>query len=57
MPHPSIAVVHETTITASFANCLSVRKLVMDNNIRAMRWYHDGAERVLGSKSLENELF
>ena len=22
-----------------------------------MCWYHDGVERVLGSKSLENELF
>ena len=26
-------------------------------SLRAMCWYHDGAERVLGSKSLGNELF
>ena len=25
-------------------------------SLRAMCWYHDGAERVLGSKSLGNEL-
>ena len=31
MPHPSIAVVHETTIIASFANYSSVRKLNIRN--------------------------
>ena len=31
--------------------------LTLFKNIRTMCWYHDGAERVLGSKSLENELF
>ena len=31
--------------------------IILSKNIRAMRWYHDGVECVLGSKSLENELF
>ena len=34
---------------------LRMRKSV-NISLRAMCWYHDSTERVLGSKSLENEL-
>ena len=40
-----------------FCACTNPTTLFLSKNIRAMRWYHDGAERMLGSKSLENELF
>ena len=37
--------------------CTNPITLFLSKNIRAMHWYHDGAERVLGSKSFESELF
>ena len=39
-----------------FCACTNQITLFLSKNIRTMRWYHDGAERVLGSKPLENEL-